>query len=65
MTPDRDEIVKRREELMRLLSENDRQRAHITVDLRALQRLCPHPNARGYSAMGETGRVCDDCGWQT
>ena len=33
--------------------------------LRALQKMCKHPDLRQYSAMGELGDICDDCGYQT
>jgi hypothetical protein len=36
---------------------------------RAMQKVnrvkCKHPNAYTYSAMGELGRKCPDCGYQT
>lgn len=36
------------------------QHAHWNV----LIRRCSHPNMRKYSAMGEVGNICDDCGYQ-
>jgi len=32
--------------------------------LEALQNECTHPKVRKYSAMGETGNYCPDCGYQ-
>jgi chromosome segregation ATPase len=29
-----------------------------------LQRQCKHPKLRKYSACGETGNYCPDCGYQ-
>lgn len=36
-------------------------RARINV----LKKQCKHPDAYTYSAMGELGRKCPDCGYQT
>lgn len=33
--------------------------------LRVLQRECEHPDKYQYSAMGELGWKCPDCGWAT
>lgn len=41
------------------------QQDRLLADFRALQRKCKHPKLRKYSAMGEIGDVCDDCGYQT
>jgi hypothetical protein len=30
-----------------------------------LRAQCKHPDAYTYSAMGELGRKCPDCGYQT
>lgn len=33
--------------------------------LRVVQARCKHPNKYQYSAMGELGLKCPDCGWAT
>ena len=33
--------------------------------MRANQRFCKHPDKYTYSAMGELGVKCPDCGYQT
>ena len=33
--------------------------------IRVLQTMCKHPNKYQYSAMGELGWFCPDCGYQT
>ena len=58
------EIRKRRKEIK---AEIDA--AQLALDLartkaKSLQRQCDHPKMRKYSAMGETGNYCPDCGYQ-
>jgi predicted nucleic acid-binding Zn-ribbon protein len=33
--------------------------------MKVLRVQCKHPNSYTYSAMGELGRMCPDCGYQT
>jgi hypothetical protein len=37
----------------------------IWARIRVLQKQCKHPNSYQYSAMGELGIKCPDCGYQT
>ena len=60
-----EEIRARREELDARRKEARRQMEHVQVDYRHLQLDCDHPNQYTYSAMGELGQKCPDCGWQT
>lgn len=57
-------IKAERERLEDQQSEIRRQQDIIVAHFRALQRKCKHPKIREYSAMGELGRICDDCGYQ-
>ena len=34
------------------------------MKFKKLHRQCEHPKLRKYSAMGETGNYCPDCGYQ-
>lgn len=58
------QIQKERDELVRRQEELRLQQDVIVAHFRALQRKCKHPKIRQYSAMGEVGRICDDCGYQ-
>ena len=58
-------IRARREELKKKLKEADRQREFILLDMRHLNEECGHPKLRDYSAMGEMGKYCPDCEYQT
>jgi predicted nucleic acid-binding Zn-ribbon protein len=59
------QIQKERADLVRRQEELRLQQDVIVAHFRALQRKCKHPKLRKYSAMGEIGDVCDDCGYQT
>lgn len=63
MTQDeiKNEYTERKDAISDLLGEIEIERAY----LRVLQRKCKHPNAYTYSAMGELGTKCSDCGYQT
>lgn len=51
-------IDERREEL-RIMHDDLRE------EQQALMRRCKHPRRYPYSAMGDRGTKCPDCGWQT
>ena len=59
------QIKRTRREIERKLSELDRQKEDVIHEWKQLENLCKHPKLRKYSAMGEVGMVCDDCGYQT
>jgi len=59
------EIRERRKELDRRMAEARQVEEHVMVDYRALENECTHPKAYTYYAMGEPGRKCPDCGYQT
>lgn len=37
----------------------------LREEQQALIRRCKHPGKYPYSAMGDPGTKCPDCGWQT
>lgn len=37
----------------------------LRLKLEQVQRKCEHPNKYQYSAQGELGWCCPDCGWST
>lgn len=60
-----EEIRVRRAELVerRQFANDELQR--VRLESQILSTYCSHPNAYSYTAMGDPGRKCDDCGWQT
>lgn len=58
-------IRKRREELREVIDEAKTKIAIAKAELEMMTQRCSHPNIRKYSAMGEIGEICDDCGYQT
>jgi hypothetical protein len=61
----RSEVIAERRRLFAELKKAEAHVEHIGLDLRALQRQCSHPKLHKYSAMGEIGDYCPDCGYQT
>lgn len=63
MTPEeiRAEYKRRTGNIKRLNGDIAIERAYINV----LQTFCEHPEAYQYSAMGELGTKCPDCGYAT
>lgn len=59
------EIRKTREALDSEITELKAKIAELQVKKDALQKGCHHPKRYQYSAMGELGWKCPDCGWQT
>ena len=58
------EIRKRRKELLAELETAKEAVEIVRTKMKSLQRQCEHPKLRKYSAMGETGNYCSDCGYQ-
>lgn len=63
MTPDeiKREYETRMERIEELRGDIEIERAYLNV----LKKRCKHPNSYTYSAMGELGQKCPDCGYQT
>lgn len=59
-----EEIRQKRAAIHEEAAELSEQLEIVHAKLMALQRRCTHPKLRTYSAMGELGKVCDDCGYQ-
>lgn len=51
--------------LMRRMAAANAELNILKAEMQNLQRSCTHPDKRTYSAMGELGETCDDCGWRT
>lgn len=47
------------------INNHKRQIRLLEVQKEQLQDNCKHPDKFRYSAMGEVGWKCPDCGWQT
>jgi len=58
------EIRKRRKEIEDEISEIKKSLELARLEMKHLQSQCKHPKLRKYSAMGETGNYCPDCGYQ-
>jgi len=63
--PTLEEIRKARVELEADLEDARRQVRDTQAALKALHGECEHPNKFQYSATGELGWKCPDCGWST
>lgn len=64
MSISREEVKRRRAELVAKAADLRRQLAHVHVDFQHLYLDCGHPNARGYTdRSGTSCSTCDDCGW--
>lgn len=61
----RPNIINRRRILQTQQREIEGQRMRLVTEFEILRRDCTHPKKRTYSAMGDLGEICDDCGWQT
>jgi hypothetical protein len=59
------EIYEQREDILSRMLTAQRQVELLKVEMQFLQKMCKHPNSYEYSAMGEKGQACKDCGWQT
>jgi predicted adenine nucleotide alpha hydrolase (AANH) superfamily ATPase len=61
----RDQIYDFRLKLMRRMQAAKGELNILNAEMQNLQRWCTHPEKFTYSAMGEKGERCNDCGWQT
>ena len=60
-----EEIRTRRNDLEYQLKEAQAKKERVLLEMRILHTHCDHPKKHKYSAMGELGDYCPDCGWQT
>lgn len=60
-----EEIRAEHDRLTERLNDAYREMEIIRAEMRVLHTRCDHPRAFTYSAMGELGRKCPDCGWAT
>lgn len=60
----RSDIRKRKEAVCEKIARILGELKVAKAKLEALQDECTHPHMRHYSAMGEIGNICDDCGYQ-
>ena len=61
----KDEIVARRKQLEGQRREANAALERIRLECQLLYTYCEHLDKYQYSAMGELGWKCPDCGWQT
>lgn len=61
----KEEIVRRRLELDRDLRVLDAQKVRVQAEINILQAECDHPEKYTYTAQGDPGVHCPDCGWTT
>lgn len=63
------EIRQRREavlhDLQVMRNEQEVREAPLVAELRGLVRLCSYPDKYRYTAQGDPGEKCPDCGYQT
>lgn len=57
-------IRKQRKAVEKEIAAVERELKAAEARLAALQDKCRHPNMRRYSACGEIGSTCGDCGYQ-
>jgi len=61
----RDEIVKRRNDLNARRAEASAELTRIQLEFSLLSTYCSHENLYSYTAMGEPGTKCPDCAYAT
>lgn len=59
------EIIAAREEIDQKIAEANAAVRRARLELQILYTYCEHPDKFQYSAMGELGWKCPDCGWAT
>lgn len=57
------ELNKRYQDIKATIEMHQNAIEELNLQLIHLQRQCQHPNLYTYSAMGEKGKRCPDCGW--
>lgn len=60
-----EEIIAAHGNIQERLQELREEEEALQVEWKQLERRCEHPDAYEYSAMGELGKRCPDCGWST
>lgn len=59
------EIRKRVDDIGATIEIHENAIEELRLTLKQIRRSCKHPNKYSYSAMGELGHCCPDCGWST
>lgn len=59
------EIRKRYDDIKATIQMHRNAIEQLFLNLEQMQRACTHPHKYTYSASGELGVRCPDCGWST
>lgn len=62
---DQEKIKAARKKLWEKIQEHEGSITVLHAQMRVLQARCSHPNKYSYTAMGDPGEKCPDCGYQT